>query len=109
MEGFNFSDILKNLGPMKEQMAQVKERVSRIKVEGEAGAGMVKARMSGEGQLTGFEIDERLLDPKEKPMLEELLVSAVNDASKKAKEAVAHEVKNSTGLNFPGMEKMFGM
>lgn len=107
MSEFNIGDIFKNLGGMKEQMDQLKERVSRLRITGEAGAGMVRATVNGEGSLLNVEIDSDLLKPEEKDMLVELIVSAVNDAGTKAKEAAAHEMKGMMGgLPIPGLETL---
>ncbi len=95
---------------MKEQMEAIRQRVARLQVTGEAGAGMVKVTMGGEGQVTDIKIDPELLAKDQKDMLEELLISAANDAMRKTKEAVAHELKSVTGgLNIPGLDKLFGM
>jgi len=105
----NFADIFKNMGALKSQMEAVQERVKKLSITGEAGAGLVKATLTGEGNVQNIHIDDTLLDPKNKDMLEELLISALNDGSKKVKEAVAHEMKNAAGLgNIPGLDKLFG-
>lgn len=104
-----FSEMLKNLGGMKEHMEQMKAKISRLNVEGEAGAGMVKVKASGEGDITDVKIDPQLLSSGEKDMLEELVISATNDALKKAREAAAREMKSlAGGLNIPGLDKLFG-
>ena len=101
MENMNFSDLFKNLGGMKSKMDEAKRKIERITVTGEAGAGMVSAKMDGSGKLTSVTVDERLLDAKEKEMLEELITSAVNDAQSRMKEAVAHEIRSATGMDMP--------
>lgn len=121
MSDFNFSDLFKNLGgdfgknlgglqTMKEQMEQAKERLAKMNITGEAGAGMVRVTVNGEGQVQNVHIDPALLTPNDKAMVEELIISATNDASKRAREAVAHEMKSAVGgLPIPGLEKLFGM
>ncbi|MCB1169632.1 MAG: YbaB/EbfC family nucleoid-associated protein [Leptospiraceae bacterium] len=108
MENMNFSDIFKNLGGMKSKMEEAKKRIERISVTGEAGAGMVSAKMDGSGKVTSINVDQRLLDPKEKDLMEELVVSAINDAQMKMKEAVSHEIRSATGMDLPGLGGMFG-
>ncbi len=114
MSDFNFSDLFKNLGKnlgdMKNQVEQMRERLSRMSITGEAGAGMVKVTVSGDGQVKNVDIDPALLVPDEKAMVEELIISALNEANRRAREAVSHEMKNVTGgFPIPGMEKMFGL
>ncbi|MEQ9367200.1 MAG: YbaB/EbfC family nucleoid-associated protein [Leptospirales bacterium] len=118
MADFNFADILKNLGgdfgkqlgDIKGQVDQVRERLSKMSITGEAGAGMVRVSVNGEGQVQSVDIDPALLTPNDKARVEELIISAVNDASRRAKETVAHEMKSvAGGLPIPGLEKLFGM
>ena len=109
MNQFNFADMFKQFGGLKEQMEQAKERVAKLKICGEAGAGMVSATVSGEGMLMDLKIDDELLKENQKDMLIELLISAVNEANKKAKDAAAHEMKGMVGgLNIPGLDKILG-
>ncbi len=105
---FNFSEILKNIGGIKEQMESIRERMSKMTIIGEAGAGMVRVTVNGEGIVTNVEIDPDIVGPEGKDMIEELVLSATNDAIKKAKEAMAYEIKNTTGMNIPGLDKIFG-
>lgn len=105
----DFNELFKNFGGLKEQMDQIRARVARLTVTGEAGAGMVKVVCNGEGEVVDVKIDRNLVGPDENEMLEELLISAVNDALKKTREAVAHEMKGMAGgLNIPGLDKILG-
>ena len=105
----DFSDIMKNFGNMKGRVDEIKQRVAKMHITGEAGAGMVKATVTGEGNVVDIKIDRNMLGPDDNDMLEELLMSAVNDALTKSREAMAHEMKSLTGgLNIPGLDKLFG-
>lgn len=105
----NFTEIFKNIGAIKEQAEQIRTRMSRMRITGEAGAGMVRVTVSGEGTLTDIKIDPGLLNRESAEMVEELILSATNDAIKKSREAMAHEMKNLTGgIPIPGLEKFFG-
>ncbi len=104
----NFGDMFKNLAGIKGQMETLKNRMAGMKITGEAGAGMVSVVVSGEGVLTDVKIDPSLLDAKNREMVEELIISATNEALRKAKEAMAHEIRSITGINIPGMENFFG-
>ena len=108
MENMSFAEMFKNLGGMKSKMEEAKKKIERITVTGEAGAGMVSARMDGSGKLLSVNVDERLLDPKEKDLMEGLVTDAVNDAQARMKEAVAHEIRSATGMDIPGLGGMFG-
>lgn len=93
---------------MKSKMEEARRKIERITVTGEAGAGMVSAKMDGSGKVTSVSVDERLMDPKEKDLMEELIVSAINDAQVKMKEAVSHEIRAATGMDIPGLGGIFG-
>lgn len=104
----NFADLFKNLGAMKARAEELQQKMARMHITGEAGAGMVRVTVTGEGNLTAVQIDPALLTARDKEMLEELLVSAVNDAVKKSREAMAHEMKSlAGGMNIPGFDQMF--
>jgi DNA-binding YbaB/EbfC family protein len=107
----NLTDIfkmLKNAGPLQEQMLEVKERISRLRIHGEAGAGMVKVTVSGDGELVNCKVDPQLVGPEDYTMLEDLFIAATNDALKNAREAAAHEMKSHMGLSgMPGMDQFF--
>ena len=106
----DLGDLFKNFGELKGKMEEARKRMARMQITGEAGAGMVKVTVNGEGQLTDVKIDRAVIGPADNEMLEELILSATNDALKKAREAVAHEMRSMTGgLPIPGLEKLFGM
>ena len=104
----NFGDLFKNMGAIKEQMEAVQKRIQKLTITGESGAGLIKITLNGEGTVQNIKVDESLLDKANKDMLEELLISAMNDASRKVKDAVGHEMKSAVGLNIPGLDKLFG-
>jgi DNA-binding YbaB/EbfC family protein len=107
----NISDLInliKNAGPFKEQMEGIKERIARLRVSGDAGAGMVQIVVSGDGKILDCNIDEKLFEPDDFKMLEDLIISATNDALEKARQAVNHEMQNMMGLsNMPNFDQFF--
>lgn len=107
MNGLNFSEMFKNLGSMKARAEELQQKMARLQITGEAGAGMVKVTVSGDGTVKNVKIEPSLLSPNDRDMLEELLIAAINEAQNKAREAMAHEMKSLTG-SIPGLEKMFG-
>ena len=99
-------DIGKLMGQAQElqqKMAELQNRLETLEVEGEAGAGMVRAVCSGKGALVRLSIDPTLVGPDEdKAVIEDLVVAAVNDAQKKAKERAQKEMATVTeGLPIP--------
>lgn len=106
----DFTEIFKNMGDIRGKMEAAKQRVQRLSISGEAGAGLVRVTMNGEGRAVDVKIDPTLLNSSSKEMLEQLILSAVNNASDKTREAVAHEMKSVMGgLNLQGLEKILGL
>lgn len=95
---------------MQSKMAEMQERVASIEVEGNAGAGLVRAVVTGKGELRQLEIDPSLLNDGDREVLQDLTVAAVNDAHGRAQEAAQAEMAKLTeGLGLPpGMKMPFG-
>ena len=87
---------------IQSQMADAQAGLDKIEVEGAAGGGLVKIKATAKGRILGVEIDESLLQPSEKQMLEDLVAAAINDARTKADAAGNAEMsKMSAGLPLP--------
>lgn len=98
----SLDDILKMAQNVQEQMVQAQSNLDNIEIEGAAGGGMVKVRATAKGRILGIEIDESLLNPSEKQMLEDLIAAAINDARAKADIASNEEMtKMTSGLPLP--------
>ncbi|MDV6237728.1 YbaB/EbfC family nucleoid-associated protein [Leptospira ellisii] len=105
----NFSEILTNMGAFREKMEDVKKRIAAIRVMGDAGAGMVTVTATGEGLITNVAINKQLFDADDNKMLEDLVLAAVNDALKKAREATAYEFQAASGgMDLSEISKLFG-
>ena len=70
-------------------MEEMQAELDRIEVEGTAGGGLVTVRLTAKGELKGVKIDDSLIKPEEKEILEDLLVAAHADARRKAEDADA--------------------
>lgn len=101
----DMAKIMKQAQEMQGKMAELQESLDRIVVIGEAGAGMVKARCTAKGNITGIEIDPSLFNPDEREVVEDLIVAAIKDAQARAQETHAEELKKLTG----GLELPAGM
>ena len=110
----NFASILKNAPEMMRQVREMqgraeelKEQLSRVRVEGNAGGGMVRVEANGHLKLVNVSIEESLLSAADREMLEDLLVAATNQALEKAREALTAEMsKLAGGMSLPGMSEM---
>jgi nucleoid-associated protein EbfC len=87
---------------VQSKMADAQAGLDKIEVEGAAGGGLVKIKATAKGRILGVDIDESLLQPSEKQMLEDLVAAAINDARSKADNAGNEEMaKMSAGLPLP--------
>lgn len=106
---FNMQKMLKQVQKMQEEMGRVQEALANERVEGTAGGGMVKAIVTGHGDLVSISIDPSVVDPQDVSMLEDLVVAATGEALRKAKESAAERMKAVTGgLNMPGLPGLSG-
>lgn len=71
---------------MQKQMQKIQEELATAIVEGSAGGGAILVRMNGHRELQSITISPEVVDPDDVEMLQDLLVAAVSDASKKAQE-----------------------
>ena len=99
----DMAKLMKQAQEMQARMTETQERIATIEAEGSAGAGMVKAVASAEGALKSLAVDPSLLDGShEREVLEDLIVAAVNDAARRAREAGQAEMAKITeGLALP--------
>ena len=98
----SLDEIMKMAQDVQAEMQKAQEKLEEIEVEGVSGGGLVKVRASAKGRIAGLDIDESLLQPSEKAMLEDLIVAAINDARSKADAAAAPELQKMTsGIPLP--------
>ncbi len=84
------------------QMEQAQASLDKIEVKGVSGGGLVTIRATAKGRILGVDIDESLLKPSEKQMLEDLVAAALNDARGKADKASNDEMGRMTqGMPLP--------
>jgi len=100
------SDMIKNLGNIKEQMGQLKATVEKITASAETGGGMIKATANGEGKIISLKIDVQIINDTDRELAEGLVVSAVNLAIENARKKAEQEMKSL--VNIPGLDKLFG-
>ena len=101
----NLGNLMKQAQEMQAKMAEMQERLADLTIEGAAGGGMVTFEVNGKQDVLGCTVDPTLYDSGDREMLEELVVSAMNDALNKSRQAGAEAMQEVTGgLNIPGME-----
>lgn len=84
------------------ELTKAQADLDKIEVEGVSGGGLVKVQASAKGRIIGIHIDDSLMSPSEKNMLEDLLAAAFNDARAKADAASQEAMSKMTqGLPLP--------
>lgn len=92
---------------IQKQMTETQAKLDAMEVEGLSGGGLVKIRCSAKGRVLGVSIDDSLMQPSEKGMLEDLIAAAYNDARVKADSVANEEMgKAQSGLGLPPGFKM---
>ena len=94
--GKQLQDMQKKLGKLE---IDLKERI----VEATAGGGMVKVLANGAEEIVDIKIDEAVIDPEEKSLLEDMVLAATSEAIKKAKKLREAELAKITGMAMPGL------
>ncbi|MBV9882546.1 MAG: YbaB/EbfC family nucleoid-associated protein [Sphingomonadaceae bacterium] len=103
----NLDDLLKMAQDAQAKLMQAQEDLDRVEVEGVSGGGLVRIKATAKGRIISVEIDESLLAPSEKQMVEDLVAAAINDARGKADLAAQDAMRGATGgLQLPPGFKM---
>jgi DNA-binding YbaB/EbfC family protein len=101
----NIGQMMKQAQMMQENMRRMQEQLGTIEVEGQSGSGMVKVVMTCKHEMRRVSIDPSLTADRE--MLEDLLVAAFNDATRKVDETVAQKMSSLTaGMGLPAGLKL---
>ena len=105
----DMAKMMKTAQDMQAKMAEMQEQLANTVVLGESGAGLVKARCTAKGELTGLDIDPSIFVASEKEVVEDLILAAIKDAQSKAAERSQLELSKLTeGLGLPpGMKLPF--
>ena len=89
------------------QMEEAQSKLDTIEVEGKSGGGLVSVRATAKGRILGISIDDSLIKPEEKGILEDLVAAAFNDARDKADTISNEEMsKMSSGMGLPAGFKL---
>lgn len=105
----DISQIMRQAQAMQAKIAESQAKLEAMEVEGAAGGGLVKVRLSGKTALLGITIDASLLKAEEKEIVEDLVKAAHDDARRKLEDAQNEEFKNATsGMGMlPGFKMPF--
>jgi len=109
MNQFNMADMFGKISDMQTKMKEVQDRLAEVIVEAEAGGGMVKVKANGKREIISIDLDDDVIDPDDKEMIEDLVVAGVNKALEKAEEAAKQKMQDVykdilPGGGIPGMD-----
>lgn len=103
----DLDELMKMAQNAQAELMKAQEGLEKIEVEGLSGGGLVRIRATAKGRIISVDIDQSLLVPSEKQMVEDLVAAAINDARLKADQAAQGEMsKMTSGLQLPPGFKM---
>jgi len=94
---FDFKDLLKQAGKLQERIREIQEQLSRKTVTVDTGGGMVTVTVNGRQEIVSIKLDPLCVDPRDVPMLEDLILTAINQGMRRSRELAAEEMKQVTG------------
>ncbi|MBQ8083773.1 MAG: YbaB/EbfC family nucleoid-associated protein [Clostridia bacterium] len=106
--GGNQANMMKQIQKMQEEMEQKQAEVQATEFTASAGGGGVEVSVNCAHEVKRIKIDPEVMDPEEVEMLEDLLLAALNEANRKAAEAMEAAMDGATGgMNIPGLNGLF--
>lgn len=104
----DFLGLMKQATELKSRMEAMQAELDQIEVEGSSGGGLVTVKLSGKGEMKGVNIDDSLMKPSEKQIVEDLVIAAHADARRKAETLMQEKMKSvAGGLPLPPGMKLF--
>ena len=99
-----FGDPRKMMKQLQQAQERIQSEIAALVVEASSGGGMVKVEVDGQKQLLSLTIDPEVVSKDDVEMLQDLVVAAVNEASRKVDEAIQEKVGDlAGGMNIPGL------
>ncbi len=102
MSDFNMADMFGKFQDMQAKMKQVQDELEDLIVNAEAGGGMVKVTANGNRKIVAIDLDDDVIDPNDKEMMEDLVVAGVNKALDKAEAAAKEKMQEAYKGMMPG-------
>jgi hypothetical protein len=93
----DFLGMMKQAAQLQSKMQAMQEELGNVEVEGSSGGGLVSVRMTAKMEVKAVKIDPSLIKPEESEILEDLLVTALGDARRKAELAMQEKMQSLTG------------
>lgn len=100
----NMNDLLRQAQVMQNKIARLQQEMAEKEVEASAGGGMVKVVMNGRQEMQAITIDKSVMESGDSEMLQDLIITAVNEAVRIGRANLDREMANiSGGIHLPGM------
>jgi len=93
----DFLGMMKQAAKLQSKMQEMQDELGNVEVEGISGGGLVAVHMTAKMEVKGVKIDPSLMKQEEREVLEDLLVTALNDARRKAELAMQEKMQSLTG------------
>jgi nucleoid-associated protein EbfC len=104
----DFLGLMKQAAELKSKMEAMQAELDRVEVDGSAGGGLVTIKLSGKGEVKAVHIDDSLLKPDQREIIEDLLVAAYADARRRLETVLQDKMQALTGgLPLPPGLKLF--
>lgn len=100
----NMNSLLKQAQQMQQKMSTLQKELETREIETSSGGGMIKIKMNGKQEILEFTLDPECVDPSDVETLEDLVMTAVNQAVKESQDMVSNAMSKVTGgMNIPGL------
>ena len=100
----NLSGLMQQAQQMQAKLSALQNELATREIEASSGGVMVKVKVNGKQQLLSISINKECVDPNDVEMLQELVMTAVNQAMKESQDMVSSAMSKITGgMNIPGM------
>ena len=93
----NFNNMMKQAQELQNKMSEAQKKVEQLEAEGSSGGGLIKIIIDGKNLVKSVHIDDSLINSEEKEILEDLIVTAFNDAKEKIQKKISDEMSSITG------------
>lgn len=100
----SMGNMMKQVQQMQQKMQKMQEEIAKRTLDASVGGGMVTVTVNGKCEVLRVKIEPQVIDPNDVEMLEDLILSGVNEALRKAQDMMAEEMGKVTGgLKIPGL------
>lgn len=104
----DMNKMMKQVAKMQQELAKAQEELSETEFTGTSGGGLVTVTVTGDGDFTSVKIKPDAVDPDDPTMLEDLVLAAINEATRVQKETTQQKLGDvGAGMNIPGMQLPF--